>query len=43
MEVKETKGALPVVAYRNKRTYRNVLLYFYAQNLEAQQNFTTTQ
>lgn len=33
----ETIGALALVAYRNKGTYGNVSLFFYAQNLEAQQ------
>ena len=42
LEVNETMGALTVVAYRNKGTYRNVWLYFYAQNLEAQQGWTST-
>ena len=37
LEVNETMEAQTVVAYRNKGTYRNVSLYFYAQNLEAQQ------
>lgn len=36
-EVNETIGAITVVAYRNKGTYGNVSLFFYAQNLEAQQ------
>ncbi|XP_061584932.1 adhesion G-protein coupled receptor V1 [Cololabis saira] len=36
-EVNESIGALTLVAYRNKGTYGNVSLYFYAQNLEAQQ------
>ncbi|XP_070689817.1 adhesion G-protein coupled receptor V1 [Pempheris klunzingeri] len=36
-EVNETMGALTLVAYRNKGTYGNVSLFFYAQNLEAQQ------
>lgn len=36
-EVNETIGALTLVAYRNKGTYGNVSLFFYAQNLEAQQ------
>ncbi|XP_017272706.1 adhesion G-protein coupled receptor V1 [Kryptolebias marmoratus] len=36
-EVNETIGALTLVAYRNKGTYGNVSLLFYAQNLEAQQ------
>ncbi|XP_045890437.1 adhesion G-protein coupled receptor V1 [Micropterus dolomieu] len=35
--VNETIGALTLVAYRNKGTYGNVSLFFYAQNLEAQQ------
>ncbi|KAF7200055.1 adhesion G-protein coupled receptor V1 isoform X2 [Nothobranchius furzeri] len=36
-EVNETIGSLTLVAYRNKGTYGNVSLHFYAQNLEAQQ------
>ncbi|XP_056276017.1 adhesion G-protein coupled receptor V1 [Pseudoliparis swirei] len=36
-EVNETIGVLTLVAYRNKGTYGNVSLFFYAQNLEAQQ------
>ncbi|XP_028269622.1 adhesion G-protein coupled receptor V1 [Parambassis ranga] len=36
-EVNETIGTLTLVAYRNKGTYGNVSLLFYAQNLEAQQ------
>ncbi|KAI3372466.1 hypothetical protein L3Q82_022949 [Scortum barcoo] len=36
-EVNETIGTLTLVAYRNKGTYGNVSLFFYAQNLEAQQ------
>uniref|UniRef100_UPI0037E7935A adhesion G-protein coupled receptor V1 n=1 Tax=Semicossyphus pulcher TaxID=241346 RepID=UPI0037E7935A len=36
-EVNETIGVLTLVAYRNKGTYGNVSLLFYAQNLEAQQ------
>ncbi|KAK2837424.1 hypothetical protein Q5P01_014636 [Channa striata] len=36
-EVNETIGSLALVAYRNKGTYGNVSLFFYAQNLEAQQ------
>ncbi|KAM3610925.1 uncharacterized protein V6R79_010649 [Siganus canaliculatus] len=36
-EVNETIGSLTLVAYRNKGTYGNVSLFFYAQNLEAQQ------
>ncbi|KAM3842448.1 adhesion G-protein coupled receptor V1-like, partial [Diretmus argenteus] len=36
-EVNETMGVLTLVAYRNKGTYGNVSLFFYAQNLEAQQ------
>uniref|UniRef100_A0A4W6G876 Adhesion G-protein coupled receptor V1 n=1 Tax=Lates calcarifer TaxID=8187 RepID=A0A4W6G876_LATCA len=36
-EVNETIGVLTLVAYRNKGTYGNVSLVFYAQNLEAQQ------
>uniref|UniRef100_A0A669EYL3 Adhesion G-protein coupled receptor V1 n=1 Tax=Oreochromis niloticus TaxID=8128 RepID=A0A669EYL3_ORENI len=35
-EVNETIGSLTLVAYRNKGTYGNVSLSFYAQNLEAQ-------
>lgn len=33
----ETIGVMTLVAYRNKGTYGNVSLVFYAQNLEAQQ------
>ncbi|XP_056157733.1 adhesion G-protein coupled receptor V1 isoform X2 [Lampris incognitus] len=36
-EVNETTEVLTLVAYRNKGTYGNVSLLFYAQNLEAQQ------
>ena len=36
-EVNETIRSLTLVAYRNKGTYGNVSLFFYAQNLEAQQ------
>ncbi|XP_026199339.1 adhesion G-protein coupled receptor V1 [Anabas testudineus] len=36
-EVNETIGVMTLVAYRNKGTYGNVSLVFYAQNLEAQQ------
>lgn len=36
-EVNETIGMLTLVAYRNKGTYGNVSLFFFAQNLEAQQ------
>ncbi|XP_075324846.1 adhesion G-protein coupled receptor V1 [Odontesthes bonariensis] len=36
-EVNETIGSLTLVAYRNKGTYGNVSLFFFAQNLEAQQ------
>ncbi|KAM9857814.1 adhesion G-protein coupled receptor V1 [Aulostomus maculatus] len=36
-DVNETMGVLTLVAYRNKGTYGNVSLFFYAQNLEAQQ------
>ncbi|XP_068617051.1 adhesion G-protein coupled receptor V1 [Brachionichthys hirsutus] len=36
-EVNETIGAVTLVAYRNKGTYGNVSLFFYTQNLEAQQ------
>uniref|UniRef100_A0A3B4V3U8 Adhesion G-protein coupled receptor V1 n=1 Tax=Seriola dumerili TaxID=41447 RepID=A0A3B4V3U8_SERDU len=36
-EVNETIGTLSLVAYRNKGSYGNVSLFFYAQNLEAQQ------
>ncbi|KAM9743556.1 adhesion G-protein coupled receptor V1 isoform 2-T3 [Menidia menidia] len=36
-EVNETIGLLTLVAYRNKGTYGNVSLLFFAQNLEAQQ------
>lgn len=35
-EVNETIGEVMLVAYRNKGTYGNVSLLFYAQNLEAQ-------
>lgn len=35
-EVNETTGTLTIVAYRNKGTYGNVSVVFYAQNLEAQ-------
>lgn len=33
----ETMGILTIVAYRNKGTYGNDSVSFYAQNLEAQQ------
>ncbi|XP_060927102.1 adhesion G-protein coupled receptor V1 [Limanda limanda] len=36
-EVNETIRSLTLVAYRSKGTYGNVSLFFYAQNLEAQQ------
>ncbi|KAM9360944.1 adhesion G-protein coupled receptor V1 [Symphorus nematophorus] len=36
-EVNETIGSVTLVASRNKGTYGNVSLLFYAQNLEAQQ------
>ncbi|XP_041643632.1 adhesion G-protein coupled receptor V1 [Cheilinus undulatus] len=36
-EVNETIGALTLVAYRSKGAYGNVSIFFYAQNLEAQQ------
>ncbi|XP_069555964.1 adhesion G-protein coupled receptor V1 [Brachyistius frenatus] len=36
-EVNETIGSLTLVAYRNKGTYGNVSLFFFGQNLEAQQ------
>ncbi|XP_062310079.1 adhesion G-protein coupled receptor V1 [Osmerus eperlanus] len=36
-EVNESSGLLTLVAFRNKGTYGNVSLIFYAQNLEAQQ------
>ncbi|KAF3695921.1 Monogenic audiogenic seizure susceptibility protein 1 -like protein [Channa argus] len=36
-EVNETIGSLTLVAYRNRGTYGNVSLFFYAQNLEAQE------
>lgn len=36
-EVNETIGTVTLVAYRNKGTFGNVSLFFYAQNLEAQQ------
>ena len=41
----ETIGALTLVAFRNKGTYGNVSLYFYAQSLEAQQglDYNTTE
>lgn len=41
----ETIGALTLVAYRNKGTYGNVSLFFFAQNLEAQQglDYNTSQ
>uniref|UniRef100_A0A3B5LIK0 Adhesion G-protein coupled receptor V1 n=1 Tax=Xiphophorus couchianus TaxID=32473 RepID=A0A3B5LIK0_9TELE len=44
-EVNETIGALTLVAYRNKGTYGNVSLFFFAQNLEAQQglDYNTSQ
>lgn len=44
-EVNETMGALTLVAYRNKGTYGNVSLFFFAQNLEAQQglDYNTSQ
>ncbi|XP_041856249.1 adhesion G-protein coupled receptor V1 [Melanotaenia boesemani] len=44
-EVNETTGLLTLVAYRNKGTYGNVSLFFFAQNLEAQQglDFNTSQ
>ncbi|XP_015216090.2 adhesion G-protein coupled receptor V1 isoform X1 [Lepisosteus oculatus] len=35
-EINETIGSLTLVAYRNRGTYGNVSLFFYAQNLEAQ-------
>lgn len=35
-EVNETIEEVILVAYRNKGTYGNVSLFFYAQNLEAQ-------
>lgn len=35
-EVNETHGVLTLVAYRNKGTYGNVSLFFYAQNIGAQ-------
>ncbi|KAM8960806.1 adhesion G-protein coupled receptor V1 [Pelodytes ibericus] len=34
--INETQGVLTLVAYRNKGTYGNVSLFFYAQNLGAQ-------
>lgn len=36
-EVNETMGTLTIVAYRNKGTHGNASVFFYAQNLEAQQ------
>ncbi|XP_041793349.1 adhesion G-protein coupled receptor V1 isoform X2 [Chelmon rostratus] len=44
-EVNETIGGMTLVAYRNKGTYGNVSLLFYAQNLEAQQglDYNTSQ
>ncbi|KAK5871603.1 hypothetical protein PBY51_004474 [Eleginops maclovinus] len=36
-QVNETIGVVTLVAFRNKGTYGNVSLFFYAQNLEAQQ------
>ncbi|XP_075960449.1 adhesion G-protein coupled receptor V1 [Anarhichas minor] len=36
-EANETIGVLTLVAYRSKGTHGNVSLFFYAQNLEAQQ------
>ncbi|KAM3940659.1 adhesion G-protein coupled receptor V1 isoform 2-T2 [Leptodactylus fuscus] len=35
-EVNETQGLLTLVAYRNKGTFGNVSLFFYAQNIGAQ-------
>ncbi|XP_056394317.1 adhesion G-protein coupled receptor V1 isoform X2 [Hyla sarda] len=35
-EVNETQGILTLVAYRNKGTFGNVSLFFYAQNIGAQ-------
>ncbi|KAM9330953.1 adhesion G-protein coupled receptor V1 [Gastrophryne carolinensis] len=35
-EVNETHGVLTLVAYRNKGTFGNVSLFFYAQNIGAQ-------
>ncbi|XP_053910929.1 adhesion G-protein coupled receptor V1 [Cuculus canorus] len=35
-EVNETDGTLTVMAYRNRGSYGNVSVFFYAQNLEAQ-------
>ncbi|NXG74231.1 GPR98 protein, partial [Baryphthengus martii] len=35
-EVNESHGNLTIVAYRNKGSYGNVSVFFYAQNLEAQ-------
>uniref|UniRef100_A0A3Q2DXJ8 Adhesion G-protein coupled receptor V1 n=1 Tax=Cyprinodon variegatus TaxID=28743 RepID=A0A3Q2DXJ8_CYPVA len=36
-DVNETIGSLTLVAFRNRGTYGNVSLFFFAQNLEAQQ------
>lgn len=33
----ETMGTLTLVAYRNRGAYGNVSVFFFAQNLEAQQ------
>ncbi|XP_066038594.1 adhesion G-protein coupled receptor V1 [Chamaea fasciata] len=35
-EVNESHGNLTIIAYRNKGSYGNVSVFFYAQNLEAQ-------
>ncbi|NXF10740.1 GPR98 protein, partial [Smithornis capensis] len=35
-EVNESHGNLTIMAYRNKGSYSNVSVFFYAQNLEAQ-------
>ncbi|CAH2297028.1 G- coupled receptor 98 [Pelobates cultripes] len=37
--INETQGILTLVAFRNKGTYGNVSLFFYAQNLGAQLGF----
>ncbi|KAJ7406541.1 G-protein coupled receptor 98 isoform X1 [Willisornis vidua] len=36
IEVNESHGNLTIMAYRNKGSYGNVSVFFYAQNLEAQ-------
>lgn len=35
-EVNESHGNLTIVAHRNRGSYGNVSVFFYAQNLEAQ-------